>query len=73
MLTVRKIGNSTRVIFPKELLAKLNLKEGNRLDIIEQTANSLRLSTYHPDFSRAMELSRKGTKRYHNALAELAK
>ena len=73
LLTVRKIGNSTGVIFPRELLVKMNLKEGDRLDVVEQTANSFRLSTYQPNFSRAMELSRTGMKRYHNALAELAK
>ena len=72
-LTVRKIGNSTGLILPRELLVKLNLKEGDRLDVVEQTANSVRLSVYEPNFSKAMEIARKGMKRYRNALAELAK
>lgn len=72
-LTIRKIGNSTGVIFPKELLAKLGLREGDQLDVVEQASKSLRLSAYEPQFSKAMEIARKGMKRYRNALAELAK
>ena len=30
-LQIRKIGNSVGVILPKELLARLNLKEGDKL------------------------------------------
>lgn len=72
-ITVRKIGNSTGLILPKELLAKLNIKEGDQLDVVEQAAKSVRMSVYEPDFSKAMEIARKGMKRYRNALAELAK
>jgi hypothetical protein len=31
------------------------------------------LTPYNPDFEKAMEVARRGMKRYHNALAELAK
>ena len=30
VLQIRKIGNSVGVILPKELLARLNLKEGDK-------------------------------------------
>ena len=36
-LQVRKIGNSVGVILPKELLARLRLKEGDVLHVVEQT------------------------------------
>ena len=67
VLQVRKIGNSIGVILPKELAARLNLKEGDKLFPVEQ------LTPHDPDFEKAMEIARRGMKRYHNALAELAK
>ena len=73
VLQVRKIGNSIGVILPKELAARLNLKEGDKLFPIEQSGGGLVLTPHDPDFERAMEVARRGMKRYQNALAELAK
>lgn len=73
VLQVRKIGNSIGVILPKELVARLNLKEGDKLFPLEQSGGGLMLTPYDPDFEKAMEVARRGMKRYHNALAELAK
>jgi putative addiction module antidote len=73
VLQIRKIGNSTGIILPKDLLARLNLKEGDKLHVIEQTENAVKLSTYDPTFAKAMDVARKGMKIYRNALAELAK
>jgi putative addiction module antidote len=73
VLQVRKIGNSIGVILPKELAARLNLKEGDKLFPIEQAGGGLLLTPYDPDFEKAMEVARRGMKRYQNALAELAK
>ena len=72
-LQIRKIGNSVGVILPKELLARLNLKEGDKLFPVEQPNGGLLLTPHNPDFEKAMEVARRGMKRYHNALAELAK
>jgi putative addiction module antidote len=72
-LQVRKIGNSIGVILPKELAARLNLKEGDKLFPVAQSDGSVLLTPYDPDFEKAMEIARRGMKRYHNALAELAK
>ena len=73
VLQIRKIGNSVGVILPKELLARLNLKEGDKLFPIEQPGGGLILTPHDPDFEKAMKVARRGMKRYHNALAELAK
>jgi putative addiction module antidote len=73
ILQIRKIGNSTGIILPKDLLARLNLKDGDKLHVIEQTENGLKLSPYDPTFAKAMDVARKGMKMYRNALAELAK
>ena len=72
-LQVRKIGNSIGLILPKEMVARLNLKEGDKLFPIEQPGGGLTLTPYDPDFETAMAVARRGMKRYHNALAELAK
>jgi putative addiction module antidote len=73
VLQVRKIGNSIGFILPKEMVARLNLKEGDKLFPVEQPGGGFVLTPYDPDFEKAMEVARRGMKRYHNALAELAK
>jgi putative addiction module antidote len=72
-LQVRKIGNSIGFILPKETAARLDLKEGDQLFLLDQPDGSLALTRHDPDFEKAMEIARRGMKRYHNALAELAK
>jgi putative addiction module antidote len=73
VLQVRKIGNSIGFILPKDMAARLNLKEGDKLFPVEQPGGGVVLTPYDPDFGKAMEVARRGMKRYHNALAELAK
>jgi putative addiction module antidote len=72
-LQVRKIGNSIGFILPKDTAARFNLKEGDKLFLAEQPGGGLVLTPHDPDFEKAMEVARRGMKRYHNALAELAK
>ena len=72
-LQVRKIGNSIGFILPKDTAARLDLKEGDRLFVVEQADGGVVLTRHDPDFQKAMEIARRGMKRYHNALAELAK
>ncbi|WP_018181339.1 AbrB/MazE/SpoVT family DNA-binding domain-containing protein [Kaistia granuli] len=72
-LEVKKIGNSTGLILPKELLARLNLKQGEWLNVTENADGSIRLSPFDPDFDKAMKIAERAMKTYRNALAELAK
>ncbi len=72
-LEIKKIGNSVGVILPKELLARFNLKEGDKLFPVEQPDGGLLLTPHDPEFEKAMKVARQGMKRYHNALAALAK
>jgi putative addiction module antidote len=72
-LQVRRIGNSIGFILPKDTAARLDLKEGDRLFVVEQPDGRFVLTRHDPDFEKAMEIARRGMKRYHNALAELAK
>jgi putative addiction module antidote len=76
-LQIRKIGNSVGLILPKDLLARLHLKEGDKLSIVEQTDHSFKLTPHDPVHAQAMarglEIAKKAMKTYHNALTELAK
>lgn len=72
-LQVRKIGNSIGFILPKETAARLDLKEGDQFFLVDQPDGGIVLTRRDPDFEKAMEIARRGMKRYHNALAELAK
>ena len=57
VLQIKKIGNSTGLILPKELLARLKLGEGDKLHVIEQTERGLKLSPYDPKHAKAMEIA----------------
>ena len=73
VLQIRKIGNSLGLILSKELLARLRLKEGDKLHIVEQTERGLRLSPYDPKHAKAMEIARRSFRVYadtYKALAE---
>jgi putative addiction module antidote len=72
-IEIKKIGNSVGIILTKDVLAQFNLKEGDKLFPVEQPDGGLLLTRHDPDFEKAMEVARRGMKRYHNALAKLAK
>lgn len=72
-LQIRKIGNSVGLIFPKELLARLKLKEGDVLHVVEQTERGLKLSPYNPKHAKAMEIARRGFRKYADTFKALAK
>ena len=72
-LEVKKIGNSTGLILPKELTAKLNLKQGDWLYVTEAADGSVRLSQYDSDFAEAMEIVDDIMVEYRDTLRELAK
>jgi putative addiction module antidote len=73
LLQIKKIGNSLGLILPKELLARLKLKEGDKLHIVEQTERGIRLSPYDPKHTKAMDIARRSFRKYgdtYKALAE---
>jgi putative addiction module antidote len=72
MLQVRKIGNSIGFILPKETAARLDLKEGDKLFVIDQ-AGDIVLTRHDPDFERTMEIAEKLMDKYRDTLAALAK
>ena len=70
---IKKIGNSSGVILPREVMVRLNLNVGDQLYATMTPEGGIRLTPYDPEFEKAMEVARRGMKKYHNALAELAK
>jgi putative addiction module antidote len=73
VLQVKKIGNSTGLILPKELLARLKLAEGDKLHVVEQTERGIKLSPYDPKHAEGMEIARRSFRRYADAYRALAK
>ncbi len=71
-LTVRKVGNSLGVTLPAQAAHTLRVKEGDKLYLTE-APGGFRLTAYDPSFAETMELAEGFTKRYKNALRELAK
>ena len=70
---LKRIGNSSGVILPKEVMARLNLAVGDKFYATLMPDGGLRLTPYDPKFEKALEVARRGMKVYRNALAELAK
>ena len=73
LLQIKTIGNSVGLIFPMELLARLKLKEGDKIHIVEQTERGIKLSPYDPKHAKAMEIARRSFRKYadtYKALAE---
>jgi putative addiction module antidote len=73
VVQLKKIGNSTGMILPKELMARLNLNVGDNFYATLTPEGGIRFTPYDPKFEKAMDVARRGMKVYRNALAELAK
>ena len=71
-LKIAQVGNSLGVILPKKVIAHLKVAKGDEVSCTE-TANGIELTSYDPDFEKKLEAARRVTRRYRNALKELAK
>lgn len=72
-LKLRKVGNSIGLVLPKEALARLHAGEGDELYLTEAPDGGFRMTAKNPDFARKMKVAEKISRRYRNALSELAK
>jgi putative addiction module antidote len=73
VLQIRRIGNSLGLILPKDVLARLNLHEGDKLHIVEQPERGLKLTPYDPKHAEAMEIARRSFRKYADTYKALAK
>lgn len=71
-VTFRRYGGSLGTTLPKAMTDRLNLGPGDKAYAIETEAGIL-LTPYDPDFQRVMEAEEAISKRYQNALRELAR
>ena len=71
-IKLRKIGNSIGLILPKNVVEKLNLKEGDVLEVLGEN-ESIKLLPQNPEFALWAEAYNKANTNYKNALQQLAK
>jgi len=71
-LKLRKTGNSLATTWPKEILNRLNVKEGDKLYAVE-TPHGVLITPYDPKFEKTMDLAKRVMARDRDALKELAK
>lgn len=71
-LKVTGIGTSLGVVLPKEALARLKVDKGDSLYLTE-SPDGFRVTPYDPEFEKIMISAKKMSRRYRNALRELAK
>ena len=71
-LEIKKIGNSTGLILPRELLARLGLEQGDEV-MVTETSDGFAVTRGDAVFEKGIEIARKAMKTYRNTLKELAK
>ena len=65
------VGNAVGIVLPRELLAKLQVKKGDTLYVIE-TPGGIELTPYRPDFARQMDLAEDIMRENRDILKKLA-
>jgi putative addiction module antidote len=71
-LKVRKIGNSLGVVLPREVLAHLQVQDGDTLFLLETSDGGYKLTPYDPEFEQKMAKAEEIMSRYRNTLRKLA-
>ncbi len=72
-LEIKKIGNSTGIILPKELLARLGLEQGDEVVVTEGPERTITITPYADDDDETMRIARQVMKEYKSTLKALAK
>jgi putative addiction module antidote len=69
---VTKIGNSSGIVLPKEVLSDMNLSQGDQVFIVK-AEDGYRIVAYDPNFEEQLAAAAEGERAYRNALRQLAK
>jgi putative addiction module antidote len=72
ILKLTQIGNSVGAIFPRELLAQMQLEKGDEF-YVTNTPDGLRITPYNPEFEAQIRIGREIMKERRDVLRELAK
>jgi putative addiction module antidote len=70
-VTFRRFGDSLGTTLPKAMTDRLNLAAGDKVYAVE-TEHGILLTPYDPNFLKVMEAEARISKKYQNALRELA-
>ena len=73
VVQIRKIGDSLGFILPKDLIARLDLKEGDRMHLMEQAERGMKLTPYDPKHAKVMGVARQVMAEYKDTFRALAK
>jgi putative addiction module antidote len=71
-LKIRKIGNSLGVVLPREVLAHLQVQDGDTLFLLKTSDGGYKLTPYDPEFEQKMAKAEDIMSRYRNTLRKLA-
>ena len=71
-LKVTTVGNSTGVILPKEVLARLQVERGDTLYLEETPDGGIKLTPYDQEFADEMDSAKRVMKKYRDVLRKLA-
>ncbi len=72
-LKVRKLGNSLGVVLPREVISRLNTRDGAALYLTEAPEGGYRLVPYDPEFGKKLVKAEDLMQRYSDTLHVLAK
>jgi len=70
-LKITSIGNSSGIILPKELLARLRVEKGDELYALE-TPDGIRLTAFDPELAAQMEVAEAVMRKRRTLLHKLA-
>ncbi|KGI77343.1 AbrB/MazE/SpoVT family DNA-binding domain-containing protein [Oleiagrimonas soli] len=70
-LKITSIGNSSGVILPKDLLARLRLQKGDELYAVE-TPDGIKLTAYDPELAAQMDVAEEVMRKRRTLLHKLA-
>jgi putative addiction module antidote len=68
-----KIGNSTGLVLPREVLARLRVGQGDELHLAERSNGEYTIGKYDPEFARAMTIAEEIMHEDRDILRVLAK
>lgn len=71
-LKLVKVGNSVGAVFPREVLARMNVDAGDTV-FLTDAPGGMRVTPYSPEFARQMGVAEKVMKKRRTVLRELAK
>ena len=71
-LKLTRIGNSTGLVLPKEMLARLKVEQGDTIYLTE-TDGGYTMTPYNEEFAAQVEAGEGAMRKYRDVLRKLAK